>query len=414
MSRRRVVVAALLAGIVAGCVVAVTVPRTSARIDPVQTLAPPRIGAPVTTALIPGQVELRVQPGTVHTSAPVPDPLGGPAWAIRTFLAERVVQEADRRPGVDPVLGHDLCAQLGRIVAGRFGWVDGDDVFHEVGRQQLGAPSHCGSREPDLNGQPFMQAATLIAGTATPDARPLETFAWGVLGRGAQALELELPLRHVTPALLRHGTFLAFGGPELHGGDVRGLATYPGGEQVRLEAPHARGPAGRQTIEARAPDPSGGMSWAIVSAPGPSGGICTSQEARIAGDRAGRVDYGLDLLTDDSFRDCGPAEIANPRSDPLRFDAAHGSGLPALGGDPAPGQAARRTAANNTTIYGRARADVKSITFSAPRDVRTVEPSGRTHAFIVVYDGAFPTGEVTMTTTFTDGRQHSDTVRLGL
>jgi hypothetical protein len=57
---------------------------------------------------------------------------------------------------------------------------------------------------------------------------------------------------------------------------------------------------------------------------------------------------------------------------------------------------------------GTARDDIKSVTIATPRDVRTLIPSRRAHAFIAVYDGTFPTGETVITTTFTDGTTHVD------
>lgn len=43
------------------------------------------------------------------------------------------------------------------------------------------------------------------------------------------------------------------------------------------------------------------------------------------------------------------------------------------------------------------------MTIATPRDVRTIIPSARAHAFIVAYDGSFPTGVIVMTSTFKDG-----------
>lgn len=40
--------------------------------------------------------------------------------------------------------------------------------------------------------------------------------------------------------------------------------------------------------------------------------------------------------------------------------------------------------------------------------MRTIAPTGPGHAFIVVYAGSFPTGRITTTTTFRDGRTRRD------
>jgi hypothetical protein len=73
-----------------------------------------------------------------------------------------------------------------------------------------------------------------------------------------------------------------------------------------------------------------------------------------------------------------------------------------------PRRTARRTLPGGTVFNGTARADVKSVTIATPRDVRTLIPSRRAHAFLAVYDGTFPTGETVITTTFTDGTTHVD------
>jgi hypothetical protein len=42
--------------------------------------------------------------------------------------------------------------------------------------------------------------------------------------------------------------------------------------------------------------------------------------------------------------------------------------------------------------------------------VRTLLPSRRARAFLAVYDGTFPTGEVVLTTTFRDGTTHREVI----
>jgi hypothetical protein len=63
----------------------------------------------------------------------------------------------------------------------------------------------------------------------------------------------------------------------------------------------------------------------------------------------------------------------------------------------------RRTLPGETIVYGTARSDVRSITITTPRDVRTLVPSSAAHSFIAVYDGGFPTGEIVTTAHFADG-----------
>jgi hypothetical protein len=71
-------------------------------------------------------------------------------------------------------------------------------------------------------------------------------------------------------------------------------------------------------------------------------------------------------------------------------------------GSPSPAQIARRTLPGRTFITGHVRADVRSITLSTPRDVRTLTPIGGT--YLAVYDGAFYGGEIVVTAHLRGGR----------
>jgi hypothetical protein len=67
-----------------------------------------------------------------------------------------------------------------------------------------------------------------------------------------------------------------------------------------------------------------------------------------------------------------------------------------------------------TTVSGTTHSDVTAITIATPRDVRTLVPSPRAHAFIAVYDGEFATGEIVITAHFSDGTSRvADRFELG-
>ncbi len=90
-----------------------------------------------------------------------PRPAGGAEWAVRVFEADRMIPPPSRRPGSDGVASVGLCAQLGRIVGGRFGWIDGRGAFRVVTTAAYtGTPATCVSRklgerhEPRSNGRP--------------------------------------------------------------------------------------------------------------------------------------------------------------------------------------------------------------------------------------------------------------------
>jgi hypothetical protein len=54
-------------------------------------------------------------------------------------------------------------------------------------------------------------------------------------------------------------------------------------------------------------------------------------------------------------------------------------------------------------VAGLADPAIASVTIATPRDVRTLVPSRRAHAFLAVYDGEFPTGQIVITAHYEHG-----------
>jgi hypothetical protein len=160
---------------------------------------------------------------------------------------------------------------------------------------------------------------------------------------------------------------------------------------------------GTEQLEARAPDPTGGLAWGIMASRSTKGGYCAWDVGRVVGSGVGRVNYDLDTFTDSGILPC-LQRAALTRKMPLAFGLS-GFGAPddEQGADPQPGRVALRTLPGRVVIDGLARPDVRQITIRTTRDVRTIVPSSRAHAFIVVYDGLFPSGEIDLTVTFADG-----------
>jgi hypothetical protein len=335
---------------------------------------------------------------------------------------------------VDPVVGRPLCAQLGRIHDGTFGWLEADGTFRPtpVGAPGGAATAVCGSRRPDLNGLPWLATLSPITDPAAPAARARSTIAWGFAGTGARRVTLKVAGRAITPAASAHHAFLIARGPELDqhqitatiaypDGTVRQLPRTPGGPAFGGVDPTATG-AGAPRIAARAPDPNGGLPFAMVAVGDGNGGWCTSSGGRIVGDRVGGVDYARDLLTETSLRGgvgCAPggAQLdALFKDHPVLLGWSGGSGdLAEEGGDTGgAGRVARRTQRGLTTFTGKAAPGVVAVTLETPRDVRTLIPSGPTRAIMAVYDGSFTTGSVRITARFKDGHVQTDTVPLGL
>jgi hypothetical protein len=265
-----------------------------------------------------------------------------------------------------------------------------------------------------MHGAPTFGAGTLITDPNLPNPQPLETFTWGTGGPAARSVMLAIGRHRTSVPTAAGGTFVALAGPMVHDRDVRVAFRYAGGRRIAAqngpEVPTLPGQAapvaGTERIEARAPDPDGGLPWAVVSVPASHGGYCLSQDARVVGARAGVIAYDLGVLTDAHFAQCDRAGYARglpTRADPLHFSGEFGMGDPNEGPDPQLGRSARRTLPGFTEIIEVAAPDVRSVTLATPRDVRTVVPSGPHHVILAVYDGTFPVGAAAATATFADG-----------
>jgi hypothetical protein len=422
VTRGSLVLAGVLVGLLAGIVAAFAIPRTGAdatagrraQQQPIGPTTVRRVGAPLA---FHADVQLRLH-GRPRIEARAKDPLGGPDWVVRVFGADRVVRPGIRRPGVNPVIGKDLCAQLGRLHQGHFGWLDAAGTFRPVHPQIGGSEAWwCGSRRPDLGGHPHFATLSTITDPSRSVARVKSTVVWGVAGRQAGDVELSLAGRSVSTGRTPHNAFLVIADGALRQTDVHGLIRYAGHRTVREPEQAAMTlPPGR-ALSARAPDPNGGLPFGLVTTRAADGGWCTETGSRVVGDRAGGVDYLLDVLTE--LRAYGGGSCAGGhdtarlfRDHPVVLSWGGGSGPRAEeGADPGgTGRVARRTQPGTTVFSGRAAPDVVAVTLETPRDVRTLIPSGPAHAVIAVYDGSFPTGVVRVTARFRNGRTHTETL----
>jgi hypothetical protein len=417
MTIRRLLLVGLAIGVLGGAIAAVAIPRTQAA---GQASTTPQLGPPGVVRTAPARhdprgesfIGLRLR-GTPRVEARQPDPRGGPDWAVRVFRADRIVPPEARRHGVDPVIGRDLCAQLGRIHDGRFGWLDATGTFRPVAVSLRGAPWTCGSRTPDLAGHPYFDVVVPITDPRRSEARVKQIVAWGLAGSGATEVRLRMGATTMNAAHGAHGAFLSIGPAQLRSDEVTGVVSYRGGHRVRI--PQATeglpGPSRRpMVLSGSAPDPNGGLPYALLS-----NDSCTGSGSRILDDdRFGSIDYELGTLQE--LRRSGGSECSSSamgdaklfRSYPVIF--GYGSGADEPGTAPAPGRVARRTQRGTTIFTGRAAPDVVAVTLETPRDVRTLIPGGPAHGIIAVYDGTFPTGAVKVIARFKDGHTKTQTV----
>lgn len=423
MRLRPLALAAVVVGLLAGVVAAIAIPATKVGAARGASATPPQVvpGVDMVVRVAPaakpfGDVELRPE-GPVRIEARAADPRGGPEWAVRVFRAARVVRRASRRHGVDPVVGHSLCAQVGRIHDGRFGWLTADGTFRplRIGAQG-GSVSSCVSRKADLRGAPTLATLSPITEPHAPAARVKSTVAWGVAGRGARTVTLKVAGRTVVPNRTPNNAYIIAVGPETAQPEISGTATYAGGRTASLGAGSHRWPgtAGRPRLAARAPDPNGGLPFAMTVTRRPDGAWCQSTGGRVVDGRVGGVDYARDILTETSYSGggtCGGGGAPDFREHPVLMSWGGGGDATEEGGDTGgTGRIARRTQKGLMTFSGQAAPGVVAVTLQTPRDVRTLIPTGPTNAFIAVYDGSFPTGGVTVVARFEDG--HVRTERL--
>jgi hypothetical protein len=164
---------------------------------------------------------------------------------------------------------------------------------------------------------------------------------------------------------------------------------------------------------ARTADPAGGASWGVAAVQAAPGRWCFTNAGRIVDGAVGQLDARLDLFYDQSrfAYNCAPEASARIRAkyrtltrrNPLMYGFTTGD-VPAQGrpGGSA-GRIALRAQPGTTVFHGIARPDVRTITVTTPSQTRTIRPTGPAHAFVVAFDGSFPTGRIRFTSTFTDG-----------
>jgi hypothetical protein len=428
------VAAAVVAGVVVAAVLALVLPAADGA-DGGSLSDPrhPRVGSPVVQRRGPGLVTLR-EVSSPRVEARAADPMGGPDWVVRTFFA----REYATRPsghGEQPISKRNRCAQLGRERDGQFGWIDGTNTWRAVPPSYQGSPVVCGATKK----RPVLQTTTRITDPSGGSARPLDAVVWGMAGSSA-SVDVTVNGAATKAPPSPHGVVLA-AIPEAEAQQpalVRARFAYPDGSGATVvlgpraslmahrDAALLPGRTGaavvplltndeRPRLDYRMADPNGGLPWGIVAWRTTSGGWCSSDVARIVGERVGQVDPFLDTFSDvePSFN-CERSPLQVPMPTPARpitygyWYSALPDGSFAFAMRPSPASVrariVRRTQRGITTISGVAAANVVSLTIETPRDVRTITPSKLSHAFATVYDGNFTTGGIHITARLRDGR----------
>jgi hypothetical protein len=413
---RLLVVASLVAGVLAGAVVAVAVPRhatapTTPRLDPKRTAA--------ALPLPPGQLGLHVLRGSVRTVATAPDPAGGPDWALRRLSGTYVLPAGVPRNHIGKeMFGRKDCVDLGRVVNGRFGWLDGAGTFRAATGGAAASPRQCRAHGATTQSGQEAALTTWVSHPGFGEPRPLATIVWGAAPAGPDKIAVHAADGSHDVHRSADGAFLAF--LPAAGRTPAGLhvtATGADGatdELYRTVAfrPHSVPKTGPGWLMARGADPAGGASWGVAASRGPNGTWCSTNPGRVVDGTVGQLDARLDVFYDQSdfSYNCGiqnarvkAKDRVLSRSLPLLYVSTSG----AVPGQERPGGSAGRIALRaepGATIFGGlARADVATITVISPSQTRVIRPTGPAHAFVVALGGSFPTGKVQLVVRFTDG-----------
>lgn len=313
---------------------------------------------------------LKPDRSTVRIAARRPDPSGGPDWAVRTFDA-RIPQNKRRLE----------CAQLGRIVKGRFAGPELEDG------------GSCG-----FGGSRLGRVDTFVDDARAYAPRPVRTVVWGV--SADRRVSVTTPSGVQPLPRTAGGAYLVLFDPSLTDRELR--FRFPGERSRRIPVE-----PGSERIAARAPDPDGGAPYGLLEWRMDDGKRC-HYAGRIVGDTVGGLDGASNAFHPYPLFEGGSCTKGGvPRARPVQFSVG---GRPVGEGDPAQARSSLRTLPGRTIVSGFAHSDVRDITIQTPRDVRTLRPTGPSRAFLAVYDGEFFSGAITLTARFADGTTHRDTI----
>jgi len=359
------------------------------------------------------------------------DPAGGPAWTLRSWQGR-----ADPRAkfGEAHHPKRFYCWQAGVISAGRLVEPDpgAPSIPLSVSVASPGEPgTHCmGAGAPDSeNLTPSISSYPRDAAEYEP--LPIRTVVSGVivppatkpmlLGAGAP--------RPISTTDANHAYLIVLPG-SYWASRLRVSAKLPGGRTVTSGVESSAPNAPNLQPQVRAPSPDGSASWGFTDTPLCPTAWSFSEIGRVVDDRFADVLTGTGQVapgpggTSTGSR-CGTKNAkAQERDEPLGGEEGGQPHAP-LGitvvasapegiREPTQAEIERRTVPGTTVIAGRAAADVTSVTLSTPADVRTVEPTGPTHVFIVVYDGVFDRGTFTATALLKNGETVTRLIRAGL
>ena len=291
--------------------------------------------------------------------------------------------------------GDGPCAELG--------WLAEDGTFGARDRAGRVHARPLGRMGPLCRGTRLW--AQLLDDGRAYDPRVIGTYVMGYADPGAhvEVRDLGPPLETRADA---HGLFLM----------VTERTERPrAGVDIRLDGRSTSNPGftpspvvpGSLRIAARAPDPSGLQPYGLLEWKQSEDAVC-AVEGPLVGDITGSVNpEGGTFFPYPMYEgaSCGPP----PTGGAVSFGVSRGGGE--RPGERTETETARRVLPGRTIVKGRAGPDVRRVILQTPRDVRAFRP-GPGGAFLVVYDGTFSTGTVTVIAELANGRTTRQTMDL--
>jgi len=363
---------------------------------------------------------------TVVETQHAADPTEGPGWSLRSWQGH---VDPRAKFGETKHPSRFDCWQAGIIHAGRLVQPDpgGTPTPLNVSTGSPGEPgTHCtGAGAPTAeNLTPTITSYPKNAGEYAP--LPVRTVVAGVVEPPAtHALLLGAGAPRPISTDANHAYLLVLPG-SYWTSPLKVTARLPDGRTV---VSYAQSMPPNLTPQVRAPSPDGSAPWGFTQT-----SLCPryweiSEIGRVIDDSFASVSESTGQVApgpegNSSGSPCGSRNArAQERDEPLggedggQRNAPLGitveQSLPERFQPPTEAEIQRRTLPGSTVIAGDAAADVKSITLTTPADVRTVEPAGPHHVFIVVYDGVFYRGTFTATALLASGKTVTQLIRGG-
>jgi hypothetical protein len=332
-----------------------------------------------------GLTKTRARPGTSRV-VQVTDPVGsGLSWAVRTFERPRVTGGLAERVRPDTTRPGIRCAQLGRELDGRFGWLPpGTRTF----RPLAGETDLLGVCATDTGAGGIAAKGILIPDRSPrdPDAKVRTAVVWGLAPRGTRSVDVRWAgWRRKVP--VRGGTFVALGPAP------SGVVVDADPSVVRAgERPPAKTGARRfqqfmpttatdARIVARLIDPVTGGRLAVLA--GTAGGKpCVGDAMTVVAGVVGALDESS-LTVTGGGRACQVVPIPR-RGRPPRLIGYGGANVQGTGPDLV---ARERLVPGRFSVTILTPPDVARVEIRTPVEVRTVRAAAP-GVVVAVYDGS--------------------------